>query len=107
MSKHPGKVKIFLFVFVCAICVMSVGSMLWLWVSQRTEKSRSLASDSKREIPPGLTAQERLDFWHLSQGSEFVPYAWVENLTNFMTVPPGTPFLSDLDEKFGAIPSPA
>ncbi len=50
-----------------------------------------------------LTAQEREEFYHLTEGSEVIPLAWVRALRDSST---GRPFLEN-PERFGLIPDPS
>src|SRR5215217_3203349 len=50
----------------------------------------------------GLAAPERQKFYHLPEGSELYPYAWVKALVSSQT---NKPFLENL-ERFGLIPDP-
>src|SRR5215216_995686 len=50
----------------------------------------------------GLATSERQKFYHLPEGSELYPYAWVKALVSSQT---NRPFLENL-ERFGLIPDP-
>lgn len=64
---------------------------------QETEAARSATG------PRPLTPAEREDFYHLTEGSEVIPLAWVRALRDSST---GRPFLEN-PERFGLIPDPS
>lgn len=67
--------------------------------------TRSMAStEGTTEFPPGLTTEERLETWHLSEGSEIYPTLWMVNLKSTHKDFEGSFFLERLDEKYGVIP---
>jgi hypothetical protein len=53
-------------------------------------------------LESGLTDPQRATFYHLAEGSEVIPYAWVRAVYSVRT---GRPFLEDPD-RFGLIPDP-
>ncbi len=85
--------------------------------------SEKLGKAGQREVPPGLLGTDAADFNHLSEGADIYPYEWLmalksqttgkkaslfEKGINFITrrTTEKSPFLSDLDKKFGVIVIP-
>ena len=74
------------------------------------DKARFPASEAKViEKPEGLQGGELAEFEHLSEGADIYPYEWIKALKS-ATFPDSQggltrPFIEDLDEKFGIIPS--
>ena len=58
------------------------------------------------EIPPHLTADQADDLWHLSEGADIYPMKWLMALKSQVSSQKGSPFLTNLDQKFGAIKDP-
>jgi hypothetical protein len=55
------------------------------------------------DFPPGLDYEETEKLWHLAEGSEIYPTAWMMNLESVKSIHKKSAFLDKLDEKFGII----
>lgn len=55
------------------------------------------------QFTEGLTKEEALDLWHLTEGSDVFPLAWFVNMKSQFSAQPGTSLAEHLDQKFGVV----
>lgn len=54
-------------------------------------------------FPEGLTKEEALDLWHLTEGSDVFPLAWFMRMNSEFSMVKGTKLHEALDRKFGVV----
>ncbi|MCB0351366.1 MAG: hypothetical protein KDD38_09300 [Bdellovibrionales bacterium] len=66
---------------------------------------RRVASGDYSYAENGLTGSEASDYWHISEGADVYPYAWIKRLTNTVATV-RSPYFTDLDKKYGILREP-
>jgi mono/diheme cytochrome c family protein len=77
--------------------------MLFSLLPSLSDNRQSSGAPKSKGSDNGLSQAERNEYYHLSEGSELVPYALLANLKSVIT---GRPFLFEM-ERFGFLPDPA
>ncbi len=86
-----------------SLLILAVGLVILVGCSPKqsaTERSSGASSETVAWSQNGWSDPERVEYYHLPEGSELVPYTLLANIVSLKT---GKPFLQNM-ERFGFIP---